>query len=82
MVELEAFMDGWTDAFVAAEADGREVELFAAVLGADVPVRPEWACVGLHGVGAGWVQGEPRYVPSWQAWPVLCVGCAGIHGAA
>ena len=34
---VEAFMDAWADAFTAAEAEGRETELFATVVGAPDP---------------------------------------------
>lgn len=67
----------WTEAFVEAEAEGREVELFASLLGVEVPVRPEGVCIRCY---ARWpsveVPGTPRYVPSWSAWPVLCGECA------
>ncbi len=34
---VEAFMDAWADVFTAAEAEGRETELFATVVGAPDP---------------------------------------------
>jgi len=72
----------WTEAFVAAEAEGREAELFAAVLGVEPYVRPEWACIGsAHSLAREEVPGEARYVPLWAAWPVLCEACAVRYGA-
>lgn len=35
--DVNAFLDAWADAFTAAEAEGREVDLFAAIVGADTP---------------------------------------------
>jgi hypothetical protein len=72
----------WTEAFVDAEADGREVDLFAALLGLVPYVRPEWACIGsAHVLAPAEVPGEARYVPAWAAWPVLCEACAVRYGA-
>lgn len=72
----------WTEAFVEAEAEGREVELFASLLGAEVPVRPEGVCVRCYASAeAAEVPGRPRYVPSWAAYPVLCEECAVRLGA-
>ena len=72
----------WTEAFVAAEAEGREVELFAALLGVEPYVRPDWACIGAaHSLTQAEVPAEARYVPSWSAWPMLCEECAVVYGA-
>jgi len=82
MSELEASMAVWTDAFVEAEAEGREVELFSSIVGGDAPVRPEWACIGIsHSLEAEWVPAEARYVPPWSAWSMLCAACAVVYGA-
>lgn len=81
MSELEASMAAWTDAFVEAEAEGREVELFSSTVGGEAPVQPDWACIGIaHSLECEWVAGEARYVPSWLAYATLCTSCAGVYG--
>lgn len=82
MLVSETPFPEWTEAFVAAESKGREVELFAAVIGVEAYVRPEWACIGsAHSLAQAEVPGKARYVPSWSAWPVLCEECAVTYGA-
>lgn len=78
---VEEFMAGWADAFTAAEGEGREVELFAAVVGASLPVRPETACVSCWRGGPEFESGEARWVPRWTAWVVLCAACGERSGA-
>jgi hypothetical protein len=68
----------WTDAFVAAEAEGREVELFASVIGAEVPVRADDECRGVFCGSRGAV---PRYVRRWVAWVAFCDRCAASYEA-
>lgn len=82
MVVFETPFPEWTDAFVAAEAEGREVELFASVLGVEPYVRPEWACVGVaHSLACEEVPATARYVRGWVAWVTLCEACAVRYGA-
>ena len=72
----------WTEAFVEAEAEGREVALFASLLGVEVPVRPEGVCVRCYSrCPSVEAPGAARYVPSWVAWVVLCEECAVRLGA-
>jgi len=76
MSPVAEFLGAWSEAFVAAEAEGSEVELFAAVIGASVPVRPGLACSSCWRGGPEFVAGELRYVPRWSAYVVLCGPCA------